>query len=91
MARKTRVSFIRGMTNAATVKDLTVATMQIIEDVGTIFVIGTGSKLSIKTDKHTPRTASHKHAKKATTHGYVLYTARVRKKKRRDVDVTVAL
>ena len=40
--------------------------------------------------KHPPRTATHKPAKNATTHGYVLNTARVRKKKRRDVNTTVA-
>ena len=40
--------------------------------------------------KDPPRTATHKTAKNATTHGYVLNTARVRKKKRRDVNETVA-
>ena len=50
----------------------------------------TGKKISTMKAKHPPRTASHKPAKKATTHGYVLNTARVRKKKRRDVNTTVA-
>ena len=40
--------------------------------------------------KDPPRTATHKPAKKAITRGYVLNTARVRKKKRRDVNTTVA-
>jgi hypothetical protein len=68
MARKIRVSFIRGIIFTATKKESTPELIQMIEDVG---VTGTGSKLSIMRDKHAPRTASHKHAKKATTHGYV--------------------
>ena len=40
--------------------------------------------------KHPPRTDTHKPAKNATTDGYVLNTARVRKKKRRDVNTTLA-
>ena len=40
------------------------------------------------TVKHAATTASHKAAKKATIHGLLSNTARVRMKKRRDVDVT---
>ena len=46
------------------------------------------SNTSITKAKHPPRTASHKPAKKATIHWFLLNTARVRKKKRRDVNVT---
>jgi hypothetical protein len=69
MARKTRVSFIRGMIFTAAKKELMPESIQIEDsDAGTV---GTGLKLSIMRDKHAPRTASHKPAKKATTHGYV--------------------
>jgi hypothetical protein len=51
---------------------------------------GVGSKILTMKAKHPPRTASHKPVKKATTHGYESNTARVRKKKRRDVNTTVA-
>ena len=40
--------------------------------------------------KHPPRLATHKLPKNAITHGYVLKTARVRKKKRREVNMIVA-
>ena len=49
-----------------------------------------GAKISKIKAKHPPRTANHKPAKKATTHGYKIRTARVRKKKRREVNTTVA-
>ena len=89
MARKTRVSFIKGMMIDATIKGLVPLLIQI----GILFDVGftdTGRKILTMKAKHPPRTASHKPAKKATTHGYVLNTARVRKKKRRDVNTTVA-
>ena len=56
-------------------------------------VFGTGfgaSKTSTMKAKHPPRTASHEHAKKVTIHLFLLNTARVRKKKRRDVNTTAA-
>ena len=40
--------------------------------------------------KHPPRTASHKPAKIAVAHAFLLNAARVRKKKRRDVDTRTA-
>ena len=42
----------------------------------------------IMTVKHAATTANHKAAKNATINGFVSNTARVRKKKRRYVDVT---
>ena len=47
-------------------------------------------KLSTMKAKHPPRTATHNPPKNAITHGYVLNTARVRKKKRREVNTIVA-
>ena len=88
MARKTKVSFIRGMIVAAVTKGVMPGLIHIGE-----FVAGStagGSKIKAMKAKHPPRTASHKPAKKATTNGYVLNIARVRKKKRRDVKTTVA-
>ena len=84
MARKIRVSFIRGMMVTAARIGLMPGLIQ-----NGVFS-GTGKKISTMKAKHPPRTASHKPAKKATTHVYVLNTARVRKKKRRDVDTIVA-
>ena len=49
-----------------------------------------GKKISTMKAKHPPRTATHKAAKNAITHGNVLNTARVRKKNRRDVNTIVA-
>ena len=89
MARKTRVSFIRGMMIDAAIKGLVPSLVQI----GVVFDAGftdTGRKISTMKGKHPPRTPSHKPAKKTITHGYVLNTARVRKKKRRDVNTIVA-
>ena len=83
MARKTRVSFIRGMMVVAAIRELMSDLRQIFDAEST----GTGIKTSTTKAKHTPRTASHKPAKKATTHGFLLNMARVRKKKRRDVNV----
>ena len=51
----------------------------------TVFT-GTGVKTSTMRAIHPPRTASHKNAKKVVTHGFLLNTARVRKRKRRDVN-----
>ena len=82
MARKTRVSLIRGMMVAVVTKGLTVPSMQYL--VGPIFTPSTPTM----TVTHAATTASHKPAKKVTIHGFLSNTARVRKKKRRDVDVT---
>ena len=49
-----------------------------------------GKKITTMKAKDPPRVATHKPAKNATTHGYVLNTARVRKKKRREVNMIVA-
>ena len=68
---------------AAATKGLMV---ELIHDAGST---GSGSKISTIKAKHPPRTANHKIAKKATTHGYKIRTARVRKKKRREVNTTV--
>ena len=61
--------------------------MRFVSDAG---FTGIGSKISTIKDKHPPRTANHKTANKATTQGYILRMARVRKKKRREVNTTVA-
>jgi hypothetical protein len=92
MAKKTRVSLIRGMMVAAATKGLMPELIQVIGVVFDAGFICTGSKISTMKAKHPPtgRTASHEPAKKATTHGYVLNMARVRKKKRRDVITRVA-
>ena len=88
MAKKTRVSFIRGMMVATATKGSIPRLIQIGEfDAGSSCI---GSKISTIKATYPPRTASHKPAKKATTHGYALNTARVRKKKRRDVNTTAA-
>ena len=89
MARKTKVSFIREVIIAAATKELMFVLIQIGVALDGEFT-GTGSKISTMKAKHPPRTASHKPAKKATTHEYVLNTARVRKKKRRDVNTIAA-
>ena len=84
MARKTRLSFIRGMmVDTAT----SLLMPGFIQNGG---FPGIGSAILAMKAKFPPRTANHKPAKKATTHGYVLNMARVRKKKRRDVNMTVA-
>ena len=86
MAKKTRVSFIRGMMVVTAAKRLMPDLIQIVDAEFT----GTGSKISTMKAKHPPRIASHKPAKKATTHGFLLNMARVRKKKRRDVNARTA-
>ena len=87
MARKTRVSFIRGMiVDAATKGSMPGLIQSGIPDADS----GIGSYILTMRATHPPRTASHKPAKKATIHGYALNTARVRKKKRRDVNMTAA-
>ena len=84
---KTRVSFIKEMIIAAATKGLMLELIQMgvvfSSDLGSI--IGSGSNISTMKAKHPPRTANHKPAKKAIIHGYVLNTARVRKKNRREV------
>ena len=89
MARKTRVSFIKGMMVTVATKGLKPESRQssIASESG--FTIN-GSKASTMRAKHPPRTASHKPAKKAVTHGFLLNMARVRKKKRRDVNTRTA-
>ena len=90
MATKTRVSFIRGMMVAANKKGWTTELRQFAVASSTVGFIGTGLKTSTMKDKHPPRTASHKPAKKAIIHGSLLNTARVRRKKRRDVNTIAA-
>lgn len=77
MAMKARVSLIRGMIVAT-------ATY------GLVFLLW-AQNIPHATMNATqePRTTSHKPAKKATIHGSRLNIARVRKKKRRDVDMIV--
>ena len=89
MARKTIVSFIRGIIVAIAAKGLMPELRQIVVVFDTGFT-GTGLKASTMKAKHPPRTASHKPAKKAITHGFLIKTARVRKKKRRDVNTRTA-
>lgn len=85
MARKVRVSLIRGIMVAAAAKGLMFSLIQN----AWVFGVGLGaSKTSTTKAKHPPRTASHKLAKKATIHRFPLNTTRVRKKKRRDVSTT---
>ena len=85
MARKTRVSFIRGMIVDAATK----GSMPGLIHIGIFHSeSGVGSNILTMKATHPPRTASHKPAKKATTHGCTLNTARVRKKKRREVNTT---
>ena len=86
MAKKTRVSFIRGMMVATDTKGSIPGLIQIGEfDAGSTCI---GTKISTINATYPPRTANHKPAKNATTLGYALNTARVRKKKRRDVNTT---
>ena len=91
MARKTKLSFIRGMIVAAATKRLMAELTQsgVVYDAGCTDIAG--SKIKMMKAKHPPRTDIHKNAKKPITNGYVLNTARVRKKKRRDVNMTVVL
>ena len=85
MVRKTRVSFIKGMMVTVATKGLKSETRQILVVLESGFTI-IGSKASTMRAKHPPRTASHKPAKKAVIRGFLLNMARVRKKKRRDVN-----
>ena len=93
MTKKTRVSFIKGMMVTAATKGLRPELKQ-IADVTAFDAAGStgiGSKPSTIRAKHPPRTASHKAAKKAVSiHGSLLNTARVRKKKRKDVNTRTA-
>ena len=89
MARKTRVSFIKGMMVTAATKELKPESRQILIVLESAFTT-IGSKASTMRAKHPPRTASHKPAKNAVTHGFPLNMARVRKKKRRDVNTRTA-
>jgi hypothetical protein len=82
MAKKTRVSLMRGMMVAVVTKGFTDPSIQYLVD--PMFTPVTPTI----TVKHAATTASHKIAKNATIHGFLSNTARVRKKKRRDVDVT---
>ena len=85
MARKTRVSFIKGMMVVNAIK----GPMPELRQTPVVFaaeVAGIGLKTSAMRAKHEPRTACHKAAKKAVTHEFLVNTARVRKKKRRDVN-----
>jgi hypothetical protein len=82
MAKKTKVSLMRGMMAAVVTKGFTDPSIQYLVD--PMFTPLT----PMMTVKHAPTTASHKIAKNATIHGFLSNTARVRKKKRRDVDVT---
>ena len=82
MAKKTRVSLTRGMMAAVVTKGFTDPWTQYLVD--PMFAPVTPTM----TVKHAATTASHKIAKNATIHGSLSNTARVRKKKRRDVDVT---
>ena len=84
MAMNTRVSLIRGKMTDTSAKWLTFPVKQYI--VGPIC-----AALTPKLKVTLPATApSHKPAKKATTHGLSLNTARIRKNKRRDVDKRAA-
>jgi hypothetical protein len=89
MATKIRVSFIREMMVAATKKGWTTELRQFAV-VSVAGFNGTGIETSTMKAKHPPRTASHKPAKKATIHLLLLNTARVRRKKRRDVNTIAA-
>ena len=84
MARKTRLSFIRGMIV------ITATSLLIPGFTQNNGFPDIGSKILTRKAKYPPKTASNKPTKKAIAHGYVLNTARVRKKKRRDVNMTVA-
>lgn len=86
MAMKTRESLIRGIMVAAATKGLIFSLMQ---NTACAFCAGFGaSKTSTIKAKDPPRTANHKTAKKATTDWFLSNMARVRKKKRRDVNTT---
>ena len=87
MARKTRVSFIRGIMVAVAIKGLTPE----LRHVSVEFNVGSTRVEATMKVKDPPRTASHEHAKKATTHGFLLNAARMRKKKRREVNTTTLL
>ena len=85
MARKTRVSFIKGMMVVNAIKGPMPGLRQTAVDFAAEVTV-IGLKTSLMRAKHEPRTASHKAAKKAVTHGFLVNTARVRRKKRRDVN-----
>ena len=82
MARKTRVSFIMEMMVDAVRKGLTSLLRQVALEFNEVSIC---TPLTMK-DKELPRIASHEQAKKATTHGFLSNTARMRRKKRRDVN-----
>ena len=86
MAKKTRVSFIREMIIVAIRKGLSSGSRQVSFEFHALSLF---TEETIKANDP-PRTASHEQAKKATTHGFLLNTARVRRKKRRDVNTTTA-
>ena len=86
MAKKTRVSFIREMIIVAIRKGLSSGSRQVSSEFNPLSLF---TEETIKANDP-PRTASHEQAKKATTHGFLLNTARVRRKKRRDVNTTTA-
>jgi hypothetical protein len=90
MARKTRVSFIKGMMVIVVAKGMRSESRQFTGVFDAAGFTGIGLKALTIRAKHPPRTVSHKPAKKAVTHGFLLNTARVRKKKRRDVKTRVA-
>jgi hypothetical protein len=84
MARKTRVSFTREMMVAAAIKGLTTGLRQVASEFNAGFI---RTESTMKANDP-PRTASHEPAKKATTHGFLLNTARARRKKRRELNTT---
>ena len=86
MARKIRVSFIRGVMVVAAIY----GAMPVFSQTAFAFVGSGFSKIKTMKAKHSPRIDSHKTAKKAITRGFVLNTARTRKKKRRDVNARAA-
>ena len=82
MARKTRVSFNMEMMVNVVIKGLTTLLRQVALE----FFEGSIRSPPTMKAKEPPRTASHEQAKKATTHGFLSNTARMRRKKRRDVN-----
>ena len=82
MARKTRVSWTKGKTITIFTYNLIGFSMQYFVD--PTFV----ESPPTMTSTHVATTDSHNPPKKATIHGFLSNTARIRKKKRRDVEGT---